>query len=404
RASYLNASAGVDVNLETGTASSINANDAGIGIDTLSGVDSVRGSDFDDVIVGRNSTTEGDQIRPRAGNDTVDGGGGLFDEIRYSSTSNDVIVDLGVDNQTTSVTTGSDGFGGTDTLINFERIRSGGGNDQLSGDINDNRLRGGSGDDTLNGRGGSDQLLGESGNDLLIGGSGNDSLDGGSDFDTADYSATTSGVIVDLAAGTATGTEIGSDTITSVERVLGGSGNDTLGGSTGADTLEGGAGADTLNGLAGNDTIILSVANFASVDGGIDQDTLQLDGSLNLDFGTLSGTIAGIEAIDLNTSNTNTLSLNEQDVINLSGDANTDFTSAAATQIPGTQINTSENILIDGNAADSVNLNSNGAGVWQDTGQTVTSGGESYSVFNYVDGSSILASVAIDNEVNTTIN
>ncbi|MEM7746829.1 MAG: calcium-binding protein, partial [Pseudomonadota bacterium] len=404
RASYLNASAGVDVNLETGTASSINANDAGIGIDTLSGVDSVRGSDFDDVIVGRNSTTEGDQIRPRAGNDTVDGGGGLFDEIRYSSTSNDVIVDLGVDNQTTAVTTGSDGFGGTDTLINFERIRSGGGNDQLSGDINDNRLRGGSGDDTLNGRGGSDQLLGESGNDLLIGGSGNDSLDGGSDFDTADYSATTSGVIVDLAAGTATGTEIGSDTITSVERVLGGSGNDTLGGSTGADTLEGGAGADTLNGLAGNDTIILSVANFASVDGGIDQDTLQLDGSLNLDFGTLSGTIAGIEAIDLNTSNTNTLSLNEQDVINLSGDANTDFTSAAATQIPGTQINTSENILIDGNAADSVNLNSNGAGVWQDTGQTVTSGGESYSVFNYVDGSSILASVAIDNEVNTTIN
>ncbi|MGI9422429.1 MAG: cadherin-like domain-containing protein [Hyphomicrobiaceae bacterium] len=401
RASYLNAVAGVEVDLQAETASSVNANDAGIGTDTLIGVDSVRGSDYDDILTGRDSLTEGDQLRPRAGDDTVDGGGGLFDEVRYSSTSNDVIIDLGSDNQSTAITTASDGFGGTDTLINIERIRSGGGNDQLSGDVNNNRLLGGSGDDTLDGRGGNDQLLGEAGNDLLIGGAGNDTLDGGGDFDTADYSATTSGVTVDLAVGTATGAEIGSDSLLGIESVIGGAGNDSLQGSAGSDTLIGGAGADTLAGLAGNDTIVLSVATFASVDGGADQDVLQLDGSLNLDFSALTGTIAGVEAIDLNSVGINTLSLSEDDVINLSGDANLEFTFTAADQIPGTPINTTENILVDGGSVDTVNLTSNGSGAWTDTGETVRTGGQDYAVYNYVDGASILASVAIDTEVTT---
>jgi Ca2+-binding RTX toxin-like protein len=71
--------------------------------------------------------------------------------------------------------------------------------------------------------------------------------------DTLDYSATAAAVAVtvNLAAGTASGFS----TITSIENVTGGTGNDSLTGSAGANTLSGGAGTDTLNGGLGTDTL-----------------------------------------------------------------------------------------------------------------------------------------------------
>jgi len=178
RVGYRFASDGVRVDLDLGTATSINPGDsANVGTDTFSGVFSIRGSDFDDELFGRSSGS--DQFRPRAGNDLIDGRGGSRDELRYSSTDLSVIVDLGPNNQTTAATTTSDGFGGTDTFIGIERLRGGRGDDQLTGDVNNNRLRGGDGDDVLVGRGGDDDLRGEGGNDRLFGGDGNDVLRGG---------------------------------------------------------------------------------------------------------------------------------------------------------------------------------------------------------------------------------
>ncbi len=81
-------------------------------------------------------------------------------------------------------------------------------------------------------------------------GSAGDILDGGDGIDTADYSATTLGIVVDLSAAQdqAVGGEIGTDQITAVENVIGGSGNDQITGSAGANRLEGGAGNDILRG------------------------------------------------------------------------------------------------------------------------------------------------------------
>src|SRR6202035_2975984 len=56
-------------------------------------------------------------------------------------------------------------------------------------------------------------------NDVIDGGSG-----GETHGDTIDFSAATAAVSIDLGAGTATGTTIGSDTITHFENAIGGAG------------------------------------------------------------------------------------------------------------------------------------------------------------------------------------
>src|SRR5690606_36002642 len=76
---------------------------------------------------------------------------------------------------------------------------------------------------------------------------GYDYVDGGWGVDTLDYSATTQGVFVDLASGTATGVEIGNDEIYNIENITGGSGNDTLSLGIINGTMAGGAGDDTYN-------------------------------------------------------------------------------------------------------------------------------------------------------------
>ncbi|WP_373504258.1 calcium-binding protein, partial [Aestuariivirga sp.] len=113
------------------------------------------------------------------------------------------------------------------------------------------------------------------------------------------------GVTVDLAAGTATG-GFGSDTLTSIENVIGSHGNDVLRGDAGRNVLSGGSGQDTLDGREGNDVLVLgSDLNDAfggdgndliiigtggySIDGGAGGDTLDLgevEGHIDLDFGS----------------------------------------------------------------------------------------------------------------------
>ena len=74
--------------------------------------------------------------------------------------------------------------------------------------------------------------------------------------DTADYSWTTQGVTVDLNTNTATGPEIGTQTLPpSIRNVIGGSGNDVILGDEQNNLLYGGAGNDFLGGGPGSDLL-----------------------------------------------------------------------------------------------------------------------------------------------------
>jgi serralysin len=142
------------------------------------------------------------------------------------------------------------GLGGGDTLFGEE------GADTLFGGGGSDILDGGAGNDTLNGGAGDDTVSGGAGNDAIVAasGAGDDSYDGGDGNDTIRFTSATQAVVVNLNTGVATGAEIGTDQIANVEKIIGGSGNDTLVGKAGANVLTGGAGNDTLNGLGGNDT------------------------------------------------------------------------------------------------------------------------------------------------------
>jgi Ca2+-binding RTX toxin-like protein len=118
------------------------------------------------------------------------------------------------------------------------------------------RLMGGNGDDKLTGGPGDDVLIGEAGADTMAGGGGRD---------TADYSARTAPVTVNLDAKANDGEAGENDNVAlDVEVIAGGSGNDALAGSSSDNALLGNAGNDMLAGGDGNDQL----------DGGAGDDTL----------------------------------------------------------------------------------------------------------------------------------
>jgi Ca2+-binding RTX toxin-like protein len=127
-------------------------------------------------------------------------------------------------------------------------------------------LIGGAGNDTLTSGAGNDFVLTNGGGaDTVSTGAGNDTIipqgavtgsnfDGGADTDTANYSANSVGITVNLTAGTATD-GANTDTLTGIENVTGSGHNDFLTGDGNANSLVGGDGSDTLIGHGGNDTI-----------------------------------------------------------------------------------------------------------------------------------------------------
>ncbi|GKT33579.1 hypothetical protein ADUPG1_007437, partial [Aduncisulcus paluster] len=98
-----------------------------------------------------------------------------------------------------------------------------------------------SGDDTLYGDDENNTLKGLLGDDILEGGKGDDYLDGGTGgSDTAYYNQATSGVNVDLGIDNiaqAIGGEQGSDTLVSIENVIGSQYNDTFKGNNAASNI-----------------------------------------------------------------------------------------------------------------------------------------------------------------------
>ena len=233
RIEYLSASAGVTVDLSQGTAESTDPNDAaGIGSDTFSNIHRVRGSNFDDILIGTDSGGFFEQFEGRGGSDSIDGGGGTNNEVRYSFHSEAIVADL-------VAGTVDKGSNETDTIQNIQRVRGSAFGDTISGDDAANRLQGEAGDDEINGGGAADTLQGDAGDDVLSGGAGDDfiiggddddTIDGGSDFDTVDYRDRGQAFTFTLTAFTnfATSADLQeTDTLERVEGIFGSDNGDT---------------------------------------------------------------------------------------------------------------------------------------------------------------------------------
>lgn len=289
-------SVGVTVNLQTGTATD-NWGDT----DTLTSIEYIVGSALDDTLIGGNpangsGTTDGfEGYRPLGGNDTINGGTG-FDRVDYSTSPLAVVVTLGG----LSNGTASDGFGGTDTLINIEEVRGSAFNDTLTGSDSGiyESFEGRAGNDTIDGKGGTDRasydtspaainvnlttgiaqdgwvgtdtllnieevrgsafndvIIGNAGNNAIEGRNGDDTMDGGAGFDWLRYDSTSGNVVVNLASGTATGAA-GNDTFTNFEGIRGSAFADNLTGDALSNGLRGNGGDDVIDGGAGIDASV----------------------------------------------------------------------------------------------------------------------------------------------------
>ena len=140
---YSNSSAGVDINLATGTASGGDADG-----DTLTNIQNVIGSNYDDVLTGDDSDNV---FIGGAGADTIDGGGGV-NTVSYATSNAAVSVDLA-----TGLGSGGDAEG--DVLSNIQVLIGSNYTDTLIGTDGNDTLRGGLGNDMLMGGAGSDTYL-----------------------------------------------------------------------------------------------------------------------------------------------------------------------------------------------------------------------------------------------------
>lgn len=207
--------------------------------------ETLRGNGGNDVIA---ANAGNDILDGGAGNDVLNGGAGRdvisgaagIDTVTYAGAVGGVAVNL---NSVSQQNTGAAGF---DTLLSIENLTGSFWGDYLSGSAGNNVLNGLGGDDTL------------------VGGAGNDVLNGGSGIDSASYAGSSTALAVNLATirPQATGAA-GTDTLVSIENIIGGSAGDVLSGNAADNVLEGRGGNDLLQGGAGNDVL----------DGGAGRDT-----------------------------------------------------------------------------------------------------------------------------------
>ncbi len=252
-ADYSGAAAAVTVDLGAGGLGGVGiaygsapADIAGIGSDTLDGIETVVGSAFNDTLTG-GGNNEWERFIGGDGNDRIDGGTG-FDEADYSASTGPITVGFRSGVGTVRVDRNSDGaFEETDALISIERVTGSNHADtyDATGYIGDdhgqfNAFQGMGGDDTIVGNG----------------------------MTRIEYSRASDGVTVDFGAGIAHGTaagdvaNVGTDTFTGVARVRGSDFADQLtgGGNDSYEQFEGRGGADIINGGTGFDQAVYTWA------------------------------------------------------------------------------------------------------------------------------------------------
>ena len=339
RISYLNAAAGVTVTFSgpgSGTAQGTASGDiAGVGIDTFTGVNAVRGSNFSDTFIMAVDNTSVAINGFNVGSDTVN----------YSAYTAALTVTL--NGSTPAIVNGSGiDVAHSDTIANVENFISGTGIDTVTGDSFNNTyfstvdnardvFDGGAGSDTVNYsaysaaltvtlNGSTPAIVNGSGIDVahsdtianvenFVGGTGVDTVigdglnntyfatvdnvrdvfDGGAGIDTADYSAyaqdltfTLSGATSVVIGGSGSNTSL-SDTIANVENAVGGSGNDFFSGDANNNTFTGGAGMDQASYQSSAAPILVSLAaGTVTGDATVGIDTLR---SIEIVTGTNAG-------------------------------------------------------------------------------------------------------------------
>ena len=340
---------GVTVDFTAGTA--VGVAGSNVGSDTLVNFNQVRGSEFNDTLLGSDRVDQTEQFEGRGGNDYIDGKGG-FDLVRYTSATSQVVVNL--------VTGQATGAMGTDTFINIEGIIGGAGGDILTGGnaangvtVSDGLIetfRGEGGFDTIDGGQGFDRsdyttstagvvavlndtldgsaqdglggfdvlrniegLRGSAFNDSLTGSNtaafesfegreGNDNINGNGGIDRVDYLSARAGVTVNLTTGTAADGYGGTDTLSNIENVRGSRDfNDVITGNLQDNKLEGLGGNDNLSGGDGNDLLIGGLGNDLLAGGnGFDTATFTgLKASYTITRGAGNVTVAGADGTDV---------------------------------------------------------------------------------------------------------
>ncbi|MEA2460642.1 MAG: hypothetical protein QOH90_819 [Actinomycetota bacterium] len=266
---YLSAKKGVKVNLATGVAT-------GQGKDKLVGVEDVIGSQFNDRLIGNGKANfffgfEGNDVldvrggrfqvvAPGNGDDTVKGPAGQRTALTYEDVAGPVTIDLAAKDVT--------GGAGNDALTNITDAFGSNGDDTITGTNGGEQLGGYAGNDTINTGGNPatlddpytfianldfDIVFGDDGAfDIASGG--DDTITGGTGVNVSCYCGATTGVTVDLQAGTATGGG-GNDTLSSIQGIIGSPFDDTIRGSGVNEIFEVTPGTDTIDGRGGEDVL-----------------------------------------------------------------------------------------------------------------------------------------------------
>ncbi|MDG5750921.1 calcium-binding protein [Qipengyuania sp. XHP0211] len=317
-ASYYNATSAVTVSL---LSLGVAQNTFGAGVDTLTSIENLTGSAFNDALTGSGTSNiieggEGDDfISGLSGADRLFGGDGddeLIGGFGFDRLEGGAGIDSLTGNFGDDVMLGGSGNDLIDGNSGSDTIYGGTDNDTIFGGFGLDNIYGGTGDDLINGGVGIDDIFGEEGNDIIDGGAGDDTIDGGDGSDEIvggnGEDTIFGGLGVDTISG-AGGNDLlyGGDQgdILSggggADELHGGTGSDSLSGDSGADdlfgeggndTLAGGFGVDTLTGGTGGDTFVFASLGHSSSSAGA-ADTIT-------DFSKAQGDIIDLSAIDAN--------------------------------------------------------------------------------------------------------
>ena len=257
-------------------------------VDTLIDIEAVRGTMLSDVLIGgdvQNDTYE--SFEGLGGDDYIDGGSG-FDEVGYANGTSvggtqGAIVNLSaadrvVGGVTVAGQTARDGFGGTDRLISIEGARGSSFADTLIGGDGNERFSGLAGVDVIDGGGGNDTV--SYAFDQSFGGGFNIRVNLG---DTA---------FAGVSANTAFDGFNNTDTLVSIENVIGSQFNDTLIGSSAANIFTGLGGNDFISGGA----FVNASATTGDLNDRVNYSGSRADYAISLQPGTLTLTITDLRA------------------------------------------------------------------------------------------------------------
>lgn len=322
---YNRAQEAVKVNLGAGAA----VGGASVGSDALSGVWSVRGTDFADKLTGGGAGRDRpgnhyEKLEGGGGNDTIDGGAGV-DIATYQRATGAVTVNLA-----TGVATGNATVG-TDKLANIEWV---------IGSAYADKLTGGSAAAPF---------------EMFSGNDGKDTIDGGAGFDWVNYSDDPAAVSVNLATGTARDGYGKLDKLIGIEAVEGSSYADNLIGDKNDNGFRGMNGADTINGGAGKDTVYYDrqtvaitadlVIGFVVDAGGSPDRLIGIENLVATDFNDRMSGDAGANALTGLDGNDSMGGMNGSDT--LDGGAGFDWASYGASTA-GTVVNLATGVATDG--------------------------------------------------------